>query len=156
MSDRVAEFRAFYAELRITKQRSFYEDRQHEYETANQQAILARNGFLLLAVLAGVAGQFLSETGRAVLGVVAALLAALAGAVTAYEALIGFASLAKLYGDAALNLAEAEIDWEANGTEAEVATAVDRVEQIFRTENGQWGQLVVSGTPEHSPAKEGR
>lgn len=156
MSDRVAQFRAFYSELRITKQRSYYEDRHQEYEAAHRQAILARNSFLFLAVLAGVAGQFLSETGRAGLGVVAALMAALAGAVTAYEALIGFASLAKLYGDAALNLTEAEIDWEAGKSETDVTTAVDRVEQIFRSENGQWGQLVVSGTHEHSPVNEGR
>ncbi|MFI7641393.1 hypothetical protein [Nonomuraea sp. NPDC049400] len=61
-------------------------------------------------------GQLPSETGRAACGVVAAVLAALAGAVTAFEALIGFAT------------------------------------QIFRVENGQWGQLMIGEAHQPPPS----
>jgi hypothetical protein len=112
---------------------------------------VTRNTLLVLAALAGVAGQFVTGTGRALSGVVAALLAALAAAVTAFEGLIGFAQLRKLYNDAELNLEEAEIVWDAAGPDGDLAPKLKRVEQIFRTENGQWGQLVIEGTPKGDP-----
>jgi hypothetical protein len=151
MTDRDAEFRAFYKELRIIDQRRFYDDRRREYEQAHRQAIAVRNTLLALAALAGVAGQFAAGPGRALSGVVAAVLAALAGAVTAFEALIGFAPLTKLYDDAALNLAEAEIDWDSADPDSDLVADVERVEQIFHTENGQWGQLVRQGTSRGAP-----
>ncbi|MEV1178534.1 SLATT domain-containing protein [Nonomuraea sp. NPDC049784] len=143
MNERDAQFRALYRELRIDEQRRFYEKRCEEYEQARRQAIALRNGLLILSALAGVAGQFATGAGRATCGVAAAVLAALAGALTAFEALIGFAQLRKLYGDAALNLRTAALDWDAAESEADVAAQVERIEQIFRTENGQWGQLMV-------------
>ncbi|QFY11296.1 SLATT domain-containing protein [Nonomuraea phyllanthi] len=143
MTERQAQFRALYRDLRIGEQRGFYERRSEEYGRARHQAIVVRNVLLVLAALAGVAGQVATGTGRAFCGVAAAVLAALAGAVTAYEALIGFAQLRKLYGDAALNLRAAALDWDAAGPDDDVAPQIDRIEQIFRTENGQWGQLMV-------------
>ncbi|HEV7899112.1 MAG TPA: SLATT domain-containing protein [Planosporangium sp.] len=152
MSDRAAQFRALYKELRIADQLKFYDDRSKEYEAAHRQAIAVRNTLLVLAAVAGAAGQFATGTGRAACGVVAAVLAALAGAVTAFESLIGFPQLHKLYSDAALNLAAVEIDWDAGSTDGDVADEVERVERIFRSENGQWGQLVVEGTAKGAPA----
>jgi SMODS and SLOG-associating 2TM effector domain 1 len=152
MRDRAEQFRALYRRLRIDDQRKFYEARSREYGTAHRQAVLVRNALLLLAALAGVAAQFTSGTGRAGCGVVASILAALAGAVTGYESLIGFPTLHKLYGDAALSLAAAAVDWDAAHSDAEIETGIERVEQILRTENGQWGQLVVQGTPKEQPA----
>jgi hypothetical protein len=152
VSNRAAQFRALYRDLRIADQARFYNNRSAEYEQAHRQAIMVRNTLLLLAAVAGVAGQFTSGTGRAGLGVAAAVLAALAGAVTAFEALIGFPQLQKLYNDAAINLAEAGIDWDAAGPDGEVQAEVERVEQIFRAENGQWGQLVVKGIARPAPA----
>jgi hypothetical protein len=67
--------------------------------------------------------------------------------VTAFEALIGFTQVAKLYGDAASSLEAAEDDWNELGPDDDLAAALGKVEQIFRTENGQWGQLVIQGTP---------
>jgi len=144
--DRSAQFRALYKHSRITDQRRFYEDRAAEYQRAHRQAIGVRNTLLGLAVLAGVAGQFTSGGGRTAAGVAAAVLAALAGAVTAFEALIGFAPLAKLYEDTAVNLALAEIDWDEAPPE-DLPAQLDRVEQVFRTENGQWGQLARQDQP---------
>ncbi|MCK2218295.1 SLATT domain-containing protein [Actinomadura sp. ATCC 31491] len=140
---RDAQFRALYRELRIQEQSRFYERRSEEYEGAHRQAVMVRNVLLLLSALVGAAGQFTSGTGRAACGVAAAVLAALAGAVTAFEALIGFAQLHKLYADAAHSLRAAAIDWDAAASDADVSEQIERVEQILRTENGQWGQLML-------------
>jgi SMODS and SLOG-associating 2TM effector domain 1 len=143
MTSRAAQFRALYRELRITDQEQYYQDRAREYGAAHRQAIAVRNLLLIASALIGIGGQFLSGTGRAGLSVIAAVLAALAGAVTAFEALIGFPQLSKLYNDAALNLAAAGLDWEPPEPEGDLAEALDRVEQVFRAEHGQWGQLAV-------------
>jgi len=147
MTGRAAEFRDLYTQLRITDQRDWYQDRRDEYKQASQQAIVVRTVLLALAALAGLAAQLVTGTDRALIGVAAALLAALAAAVTAYEALIGFTQVGKLYNDAALSLRAAEIDWTAVGPHDDVAAELGQVEQVLRTENGQWGQLVIEGTP---------
>jgi hypothetical protein len=143
MTGRATEFHALYRELRIKDQRQYYQDRRDANLAAHRQAIWVRTTLLVLAGLAGAAGQAVSGTARVWLAIVAAVLVALAGAVTAYGALMGFPRLAKLYSDAELNLAEAEIDWEALEPHGDLANGIDRVEQIFRKENGHWGQLVV-------------
>jgi hypothetical protein len=141
-ADRIAQFRALYLDRRIVDQRTFYENRAAEYQRAHREAVTVRNVLLGLAALTGVASQFTAGTGRTVAGVAGAVLAALAGAITAFEALIGFGQLAKLFEDAAVNLATAEIDWD--GAEpGDLPAHLDRVEQVFRVENGQWGQLAV-------------
>jgi hypothetical protein len=144
-SGRTDQFRGLYRDLRMADQEGFYNRRAGEYEEAHRQAIGVRNTLLGLAAAVGVASQFATGTGRAGLGVAAAILAALAGAVAAFEALIGFPQLRKLYNDAALNLAAAGIDWDAAPSGTDLQPEVERVEKIFRTENGQWGQLVVEG-----------
>lgn len=152
MSARDAQFRALYRDLRIVDQQQYYTARSTEYEQAHRQAITVRNLFLIAAALVGVGAQFTSGTSRAVCGVVAALLAALAGAVTAFDALIGFPQLQKLYSDAALNLAEAGIDWDsAEAGEGEQA-GIECVETIMRSENGQWGQLVIKSASQGGDA----
>lgn len=139
---REEQFRVLYRELRIEDQQRWYADRAAAYEAAHRQARRVRNCLLLMAAVAGVGAQFVSGTGRAGFGVAAALLAALATAVTAYDTLIGFQPLHKLYSDAATNLARAGLDW-ADGT-----GDLDRVEQVITTENGQWGQLVFKADSE--------
>jgi hypothetical protein len=68
--------------------------------------------------------------------------------VTAYETLIGFSQLEKLYADALYNLEEAALDWRDLDPTADPTAEVERVESVFRSERGQWGQLVVkSATP---------
>lgn len=150
MSDRTAQFHSLYRELRIADQIKWYHDRRVEYERAHEQALVVRNSLLMLSALAGLSG-FSVGTGRAIAGVAAALFAALAGAVTAFETLIGFSKLVKLYADAEFNLAEAEIDWEATGPTGDLATQLDRVEDVSRAERSQWGQLAVEKTDEPPP-----
>jgi hypothetical protein len=154
MTERTAQFRELYHELRITDQLRYYRDRRDEYGIAHHEAILTRNVLLVLSASAGLVGQVTNGTARAGWSVAAAVLAALAGAVTAYEGLIGFPQLQKLYNDVALNLAEAEIDWNAPPKGSDVNSDIERVEQIFRVENGQWGQLTVEGTPTQAPPPE--
>jgi len=152
MSDRTAQFRALYRDLRITDQLNWYTARSTEYARAHRQAILVRNVLLILAAAAGAGGQFASGTSRSGLGVAAALLGALAGAVTAFEALIGFPQLEKLYADAAFNMARAGIEWDVAADDGNLAGDIETVEQIMRTENGQWGQLAVDGTKDPASA----
>jgi hypothetical protein len=151
VTDRGADFRRLYKDLRITEQRGYYEQRSHEYDRAHRQSIMVRNTLLVLAAAAGVTGQFFEGTGRTTAGIVAAACAALATAVTAYESLMGFGSLAKLYDDVALSLREAELQWAAepppDAADADPAAAVEQVEQVFSSENGQWGQLTIQSKP---------
>src|SRR5215207_5275467 len=132
MTDRDREFQALYQEQRIEDQQQYYEDRCAEYEAAHRQTVVVRNTLLVLAALGSIAGQFTGPTVRGPLAV----------AVTGFEALIGFPQLAKLYTDAARNLAVAHIDWTTRAPNADLRSDLDRVEEIFTKEIGQWGQLV--------------
>ncbi|MGY1620541.1 SLATT domain-containing protein [Geodermatophilus sp. SYSU D00691] len=154
MTDRDSEFRSLYQALRIEDQKKYYEDRRKEYEAAHRQAVAARNTLLGLAALTSIAGQFTEPTLRGALAVAAALLAALAVAVTGFEALIGFPQLTKLYTDAARNLAVEEINWTTRAADADVEGDVSRVEDIFTREISQWGQLVSEAAAEAAKTAE--
>jgi SMODS and SLOG-associating 2TM effector domain 1 len=140
MSDRDAKFRELYGDLRINGQLRYYSDRVKEYQQAHNQVVVVRNVLLLASAFAGIASQAVAGTPRAIWAVVAAVLASLAGAVTAYESLVGFPQLQKLYDDAKINLEEAAIDWDEP---VDTAKQLERVEGIFSSERGQWGQLIV-------------
>lgn len=152
MSDRFREFHSLYAELRIGDQLRYYTARVAEYRRAHQQAVVVRNWLLLAAAAAGVIAQLFDGTARAGWGVAAAVLASLAGALTAFETLIGFPQLEKLFSDAARNLQEADIDWRDADPSADLTAEVERVEGIFRSEIGQWGQLIVKSAAPPPPA----
>jgi len=141
MSERATQFHQLYQHLRIADQKDYYAGRRDEYQAAHRQSVLARNWLLAAAALAGIAGQFTGDTARALISIAAAVLAALAGLVTAFEALIGFPRLAKLYDDAWINLSMAEIEWGDLDPDGDLTGEMNRVEQVFRKENGQWGQL---------------
>lgn len=83
MTGRAAQFHDLYMRLRIDDQLRWYQSRRDEYKKASHQAIVVRTVLLALAALAGLVAPLATTTGRAALGVVAALLAALAAAVTA-------------------------------------------------------------------------
>lgn len=137
------DFRRLYRELRIRDQHAYYVRRRDEYERAHRQAVIVRNVLLMIAGVCAVAGQAVEGPARAGWSVGAAVLGGLAAAVIGYEALVGFSRLSELYGDAARNLAEADLDWDGAGSSADVAAEMHRVEEVLRAENGQWGQLVV-------------
>jgi SMODS and SLOG-associating 2TM effector domain 1 len=152
VTERARDFHRLFLELRIEDQLRYYEARRREYAAAHRQAIVLRTALLLAAGAAGIVGQAMSGTARAGWAVAGALLAALAAAVTAFETLIGFPQLEKLYQDAARNLDEARVDWEDVDPEVVPEAEVERVEDVFRSERGQWGQLVVkSAAPVPAP-----
>jgi hypothetical protein len=147
VTDRARDFHRLFLELRIEDQLEYYAARRVEYAAAHRQAVIVRTALLLAAGAAGVVVQYTAGTARAAWAVAGALCAALAAAVTAYETLIGFPQLEKLYRDAVRNLEEARVDWEDVNPEVTVQTEVERVEDVFRSERGQWGQLVVKQAP---------
>jgi len=68
----------------------------------------------------------------------------------AYQSLYAFPRLAKLYRDAELSLSALAAAREAMGTgqSREQARAhIERIENIFSQENGQWGQLIRHSAP---------
>ena len=145
------QFRAAYRELRLADQQRYYKGRSEEYHSAHWQAILVRNALLITAALVGIGAQFTYGTVRAGCGVIAALLAALAAALTAFDALIGFPQLHKLYQDAALNLEGLSIEWDQQAAGQAVSPEeIDSVEMITRAEVGQWGQLLTKSAVEHA------
>lgn len=151
-ASRVSEFRRLYLRLRIDDQRTYYDNRSEEYHKAHAQASTARNVLLLIASFAGFAAQFLDDSSRATAGAVGAIVAALAAALTAFETLIGFEHFAKLFGDARTSLDAARRDWTGTAP-GNLQADVDRVEQIFFAENGQWGQLVQESAAQAEPAE---
>jgi hypothetical protein len=147
---RVHDFHRFYLDQRIEGQLAYYRARRAEYRDAHRQAVVVRNALLFLAAVVGGVGAFVPG-GRAGLGVAAALLGAFAAAVTAYETLIGFSQLEKRYADALHNLEEAALDWRDLDPAADHTAEVERVKGVFRSERGQWGQLVVKSAAPVSP-----
>ena len=152
MSERDHQFRQLYRRLRIEDQKRYYHSRAKEYGDAHRQVVVVRNILLFAAAVAGVVSQVVTGSARGGWAVAAAVLSSLAGALTAYEALIGFPQLTKLYSDAERNLDEAAIDWDEPS--AKTADEIERVECIFRSERGQWGQLVVKTATSTQPAQD--
>ena len=152
-ADRARAFHRLYQRLRIDDQLRFYHDRHTEYASAHRQAVVLRTALLFGAAAAGVVTQSTAGTARAAWAVAGALLAALAAAVTAYETLIGFPQLEKVYGDAVRNLEEAKLDWQDLDPDTMSAAEFERVEDVFRSERGQWGQLVVKSPAQAPPTR---
>jgi hypothetical protein len=148
------DFRRLYRAERIANQLQWYRDRSAEYRAAHNQAILVRNGLLWVAAVCGVVGVApVGEATRSVLGLSAALLAALATVVTGFETLVDFDAVRKLYDDAAANLDLVDIDWDA-ASSAELPELVERVEGVLESENGRWGQLLRASASATAPAEE--
>ena len=142
---RAHEFHRLFLEMRINDQLRYYNARCVEYRTAHRQVVIVRNGLLAAATVAGGIGPFVPDGLRGALGLISAVLAALATAITAFDTLMGFPYLDKLYGDAARNLEEAAIDWcNADPATMDLTAEVERVEEVFRSERGQRGQLLVT------------
>jgi hypothetical protein len=153
MSARDEQFHDLYRQLRIADQLAFYEARHAEYRRAHRQAAAIRNTLLILAAVAGVVAVFFSDLGRAELGAAAAVFGALAAAVTAYEALMGFPQFSSLYHNAAVSLKYALFDWDHANTTDDLAAQVRLVEEVFRQEKeqvfGRWGEALIR--PPHVP-----
>jgi hypothetical protein len=157
MSDQQKQFLALYRACRHKDQAGFYRMRSEEFETAHNQAIYVAAALMALTAITSylTAANLVEPKWAAVLGV---FLPALSAALTAYNSLYSFESQSKLYRDALSALGEAEaIGYDAEqATEAEVKITayVNQVEDIFRKEQGQWGQLISEIKPVESPKLE--
>lgn len=149
MSMREQQFLKCYQEYRYNNQRDWYRSRIEEFESARNEAVV------LISILIGCAGISSVLATANVLGwraawvLLAIIFPALATALAAYERLYAFDRQAKIYRDAVQRLPRA-LEYKPDAPEGmspddyskATITFVLEVENISRTENGQWGQLI--------------
>lgn len=146
MSERNKEFLRFYEEHRIKDQLGFYTGRLDQFDRATGQGLFISATILGFASGAGaLAGTTLGwANGWAA---VAAILSAISTALAAYTALYAFDQQSKIYGDAVRAVRAAarsmpDPDAAPDGPPGQdVAGLAERVEQVLRQEQAQWGQL---------------
>lgn len=154
LSEREKSFLAFYEEYRRKSQSTWYRGRYSTYEQAHRQSVSWTSIVLFLSsvvsILSATVGdhEFWPWGYEVAWSPLAAVLAATGTAIAAYRTLFGFQENARLYRDAdnALAVIGADSPDQCEGcSEAGVRTPaeyVPLVEQVFRREQGQWGQLV--------------
>lgn len=143
MSERNSELLRFYTVNRIDDQMRFYTSRRTVFERATGQ------GLAVSAVLLGFATAAGALAGTTVgwaegWSAIATILPALSTALAAYLAMYAFEQQSKIYGDASRALLAAvrpKPDPDAGQDGQNVAGFILRVEDVFRQERGQWGQL---------------
>jgi hypothetical protein len=147
MSERNSELLRFYTANRIDDQMRYYTSRRAAFERATGQ------GLAVSAVLLGFATAAGALAGTTVgwaegWSAIATILPALSTALAAYLALYAFEQQSKIYGDASRALLAAArpkpdpaAGHDGQTAEQNVAEFVLRVEDVFRQERGQWGQL---------------
>jgi hypothetical protein len=139
MNDVNPEFLSAYDKYRIEDQIVFYQARVKEYAKADNQALVLRSALLFGAAVCGILGA--ADIARVPLGIIAAALAALSAAVTAWTELIGFRLNLDLYTNAqtALGLLRPEQP-QANARTDEVREYVREAEDILLGEVQTWAQ----------------
>ena len=134
-----------YRLCRIDDQLKYYGDRRLEYDRAISQ-LGAVSGLVLAlgGTSAALAGA--SVGGHEIWAIMAAVFPAVATALAAYGALYAFEQQAKIYADAVKALRRIDREppdlKEAADPAPAVHEYVERAEEIFRREQGQWGQLI--------------
>lgn len=117
----------------------FYTPRRQEYRSAFDQSLAIKRALLLLGAIAGVLAAVNLGGHRALWSVLAAAFPAVSTALVAYDGLISFERLAKLYGDVVSSVHK--VAKPARENPQAVTAYVATVEGIFLREQGQWGQL---------------
>jgi SMODS and SLOG-associating 2TM effector domain 1 len=155
MSSREHEFLELYREARLVDQLSFYEARKNEFEAAQGQIVAVSAIVFGLASTVGVLAG-LDIGGKLVFAVLATILPAVSTALSAYEGVFGFERHAKIYDDAARSLKrieEPDLQKEPDGAAA-LASYIEQVENVFRREQAQWGQLQSEAQPSTDPGRD--
>lgn len=148
------QFLEFYETYRRGAQSKWYRNRYETYEAAHRQSVTLTTLVLFLSSAASILSVEW-ESPRIWPGVtlywpvVAAVLTATGTAIAAYRSLYGFQENSRVFRDAdnslAAVLADSPVECE-NCPEAAIRSPADyipRVEEIFRREQSQWGQLVA-------------
>ncbi len=148
MNNRQQEFLDLYMKYRLQGQREFYESREKEFSTANEQVITWKAVLIgLTALVSFLTTLAIAQTVQKSLSILAVALPALATALAAYDGLYGFDKQAKVYGDAAVKLqrirGKAPIIRPETTEDCTLALNdfVTATEGILQAELGQWGQL---------------
>jgi hypothetical protein len=158
MTEGDQQFLALYRKHRFEDQRAFYDSRRREFETARDQVLWLTAVFMVLT--AAVAALASANVGglKSLWAVLAVAFPALSTALAAYNALYAFERQAKIYGDAAKALLRARAvspDLKPAMDDAAFQEAlrahVEQIEQILRTEQAQWGQLIGEIKPVAPP-----
>jgi hypothetical protein len=145
VSAREEQFAAICGRARVDDQRAYYEARSQAFERAHRQLLLVSAVVFGLAAATGLLAG-LDVPGKVVFAIVAAVLPSISTALAAYEGLYAFQRVAKLYRDAARNLRR--VDPPAAFEAPAVGEYVAKVEHVFTSERGQWGQLAVETASE--------
>lgn len=142
MSEATEEFLDAYDEHRVVDQTGFYSDTASEYEHTARQIGLLNGSLLFIAAACGAAGAIWTE--QAVwLGLVAAGLAAVAGAVTSWGDVVGFSANAELYRATETSLIHLRPTRPPDAGAAsadDVASYVHAVEDVLTGEVRVWGE----------------
>jgi SLOG in TRPM, prokaryote/SMODS and SLOG-associating 2TM effector domain 1 len=134
-------------EARVKDQLGYYGRVSDEYERASAQSVAVAAVLLALTTLAGTLAGLEIE-GKVEWAIVAAVLPAPSTALAAYEALLGFERIGKLYADAFHSIQRLDVPdlTKAPGDASaaqRVAAYADAVETVLRNEQSQWGQLTA-------------
>jgi hypothetical protein len=134
-----------YRRCRVADQLGFYDKRGSEFGTAVSQLGIASAVVLALgATSAALAGA--AVAGAEVWAVLAAVFPAIAAAVAGFGSLYAFEQQTKIYADAAKVLRRIDRSPPDLGAAEDPAAALRAFvlasEDVFRREQGQWGQLV--------------
>ena len=149
MTEHDQQFLALYRKHRFEDQRAFYDSRRREFETARDQVLWLTAVFMVLT--AAVAALASANVGglKSLWAVLAVAFPALSTALAAYNALYAFERQAKIYGDAANALLRARADspdlnpaMDDAAFQQALRAHIEQIEQILRTEQAQWGQLI--------------
>jgi hypothetical protein len=147
VSERNSKLVSYYRKYRIEDQLGFYAGRKDLFDRAVGQALALSAMLLGLASAASaLAGTKVGWT--EVWSAASAILPAISTALAAYLALYAFDQQAKIYGDAvravhaaARSVPNPHVSEGGRPPEENLADFVKNVEDAFRKENSQWGQL---------------
>jgi hypothetical protein len=158
MNARDEQFLALYQRHRFEDQQQWYEQRRAEFEAAHSQVVTVTAGLMVLAAAAAALASTNVGELKSLWSVLAVIFPSLSTALVAYNGLYTFEQQAKLYRDAANTLLRARADAptlqqelpETRYSDA-LRAYVEQTEEIFRREQGQWGQLVSEIKPVKPP-----
>ncbi|GAC1376777.1 MAG: hypothetical protein NVS2B12_35190 [Ktedonobacteraceae bacterium] len=180
MTTRDEQFLEVYQRYRYKHQIAYYEGRQAEFETAQNEFINISTMLMILAALMSILPStsvpdlfnealvfFLPALAKVdvptafkiVCAVLAVIFPTLSAALSTYNSIYAFERQAKIYKDAAHRLHEArsrspymQQHWESEGDYRQaVVEYVDQVEMVFSEERGQWGLLANEIQPIEPP-----
>src|SRR6266480_14524 len=141
MTEGDQQFLALYRKHRFEDQRAFYDSRRREFETARDQVLWLTAVFMVLT--AAVAALASANVGglKPLWSVLAVAFPALSTALAAYNALLR----------ARADSPDLKPPMDDTAFQQALGAHVEQIEQILRSEQAQWGQLIGEIKPVAPP-----